>query len=237
MKVGDHSNLLIQIDRGMDRSLVFTWLNSLVDCVFKFGLGALDAINGCRGKNTQTSQKDYWNYLRQKNVTQCAVGAIPVLGYFCISMIRAKENAQGDSLYRDFTSKIKTKAHSDMNKRLASYSPEDQALLWKNKNFALMMVDDKPKNLQHVPVELLYDFGFLVDVLGNERSAKYIVMHGNLGLDADYLAKCLTEAGHVDLANKVCGKGSLETHMLTHGVDGTVPTTSVKALYDIEGRE
>lgn len=248
MTVSNHSNLLIKIDQGMDRSLVLTWLNSIVDCALKVGLRVRDAICHYLGKNTQTSQKDYWNYLRQKSVTQCAVGMVPVLGYYIgVRMLRTKETAQINAAYAEFETQrcAGNYDNSNIDQLVETLSPEKRAVLWKHSDFAFAMLLNDPSNLQQIPVELLYDPAFMEGLVKVKKLAEYVVYKSKLGLDVDYLANCLRKTGQTDLAEEVLkpstGKRLRQEHQLAHDdepVSNTVEVAgqqiSPEALLDIE---
>lgn len=214
MTISHRSNLLIKIDQAMDRSLALGWLNNIVDCALKLGLRVHDAICYCLGKNTQTSQKDYWNYLRQKKITQCVVGAFPVAGYFGIKMLKAREAALIDKVYGTFMDLKNQGRSTDM--ALVGINLEDQALLWKHPQFALMRLKEDPSHLQYIPVELLYDPRFMTsalkDGIGGKKLAEHIMQHDDLGLDAGYLANCLRDAGHDGMAYEMEGRAHEMQH-------------------------
>jgi len=221
------SRLLIRADQGMDNSILFTWLNNMVDCALKLGLWARDAICRCGAKNAQPSQKDYWNYLRQKDVTMCAIGSFPILGYFGVRALKAREPQET----------IRARQTWVVNPQ--DLTARQEALLWKDSTYVLIMLEDNLANFEHVSTELLYDPKFMKDVLNNANRRTHIVYKSNLGLDKGYLAKCLTELGHDDLAKEVLnpttGQRVVKERLLSHSAtpedEQDEPSSN---LYDVD---
>src|ERR1700733_8403081 len=150
MTVSRCSSLLIKIDQGMDRSMLFTWINNLVDCALKLGLRVHDAYCRYAGKEVQTPQKDYWNYLRQKDVTICMVGLVPALGSIGIRVLQSREKAQVQALYEEFDKMLLHGCPASIEDRLERISPEELAMLWKHPDFALRMLRKDTNNLHYV---------------------------------------------------------------------------------------